>query len=501
MDASTLLWFCAAICLCSVTFICSSQSRRREVRQRLGLHGRAGSSEVFGGASRKESKADCTESTTQRGEHATTLPPSQRHLLAELGPKLSKTQRQQLGSSKLDQQTLLRNIIGFEEDYRTCDQEKYLPSGLKVREVRVIGDFPDYSFLTGVPHPKPYPDFKIETALPRPYRPFRWPYHQTMSLYKLESDWWIELENTYRERIAQRQRLYAKHGTSVLAYLPGSELACKELMEVVLQNVTHRYPHYFSLPTSASGTTTFHNTILKTTTDLSTTHPLHVLLAHIPEDFVLMLRHPSTGLYHFRAGVICSSLGWNLGTKFDRSLHDIHANVPHYPSRMSFSMNRFFANLPYSKPIQRGSWGFEVDQPLWLAPGDPLEGIKDTPHPDLTAERCHLRVDWQTLRRLPLSGALAFNFKALFTPLEDLRTEKGVPALIVKQLRGADGEIQKYKGTEKWYIQEVVLPTLERWAEEQVENGLVERDWDVGTLEEAPFFEGWEGRWRGRQGF
>jgi hypothetical protein len=28
---------------------------------------------------------------------------------------------------------------------------------------------------------------------------------------------------------------------------------------------------------------------------------------------------------------------------------------------------------------------------------------------DLTIEECHLRVDWQTLRRLPLSGAVVFN--------------------------------------------------------------------------------------------
>jgi hypothetical protein len=41
-------------------------------------------------------------------------------------------------------------------------------------------DFTDYFALTGVPPPKPLPDFDIDKALPRPYRPFRWKYHQTM---------------------------------------------------------------------------------------------------------------------------------------------------------------------------------------------------------------------------------------------------------------------------------------------------------------------------------
>jgi hypothetical protein len=39
----------------------------------------------------------------------------------------------------------------------------------------------DYAALTGVPPPNPVPEgFTIETAKARPYRPFRWEYHQTM---------------------------------------------------------------------------------------------------------------------------------------------------------------------------------------------------------------------------------------------------------------------------------------------------------------------------------
>ena len=47
-------------------------------------------------------------------------------------------------------------------------------------EVRALGDFPDYAKLSGVPLPQPYPECNIERAIPRPYRPFRWAYHQTM---------------------------------------------------------------------------------------------------------------------------------------------------------------------------------------------------------------------------------------------------------------------------------------------------------------------------------
>lgn len=39
---------------------------------------------------------------------------------------------------------------------------------------------PDYPQLTGFPAPRPLYHFEIDRAKPRPYRPFRWEYHQNM---------------------------------------------------------------------------------------------------------------------------------------------------------------------------------------------------------------------------------------------------------------------------------------------------------------------------------
>jgi hypothetical protein len=43
-----------------------------------------------------------------------------------------------------------------------------------------MGDFPAYDILSGIPLPEPYVNFDPAKAVPRPYRPFRWAYHQTM---------------------------------------------------------------------------------------------------------------------------------------------------------------------------------------------------------------------------------------------------------------------------------------------------------------------------------
>lgn len=157
------------------------------------------------------------------------------------------------------------------------------------------------------------------------------------ALAKMEPDWWLELENTYEDRMKQRSRLLQEHGDAVLQFLPGSELACKELMEMALQFLCARYPQYFSLNASK---TVFLNAILKIETDLKQTPPLHVLFQNVPEDFAIMLRDEKTGFYIFRAGIICSALGWNVSTKIGLHLHEIHSPIPDYKEKMQFSMDR-----------------------------------------------------------------------------------------------------------------------------------------------------------------
>ncbi|KAL2436933.1 hypothetical protein ABEF95_015495 [Exophiala dermatitidis] len=495
-DVNIWLYLSLAICLGAITYLSLSQRQKQVVFERLRLRGRRASSANTPPRSLSPDKKQPTNTPLKASEYVNSFPPLIRDSLAEVINKLPEDRRNALGDLEFDEKNWSKAILGFEEDFRTCDPNKYIYTGVKVQEVRALGDFPDYSVLSGVPLPTPYLEHDINKALPRPYRPFRWAYHQTMSLTKMEPDWWLELEKTYVERIAERKRLYAEHGESILAWLPGSELACKELMEMSLQFLCARYPQYFVLHADNK---TFENRILGTKQDVSIKHPLLVMLDNIPEDFALMLRNPETGYYHLRAGMICSALGWNVGTKIGLQLHEIHAPIPDYKEKMQFSMDRFFTKMPAQKPIQRGSWGLEVDKPLYMPPGDPHEKYRDFQCPDLDPSRVHLRVDWQTLRRLPLSGAVVFNFKALFTPLAEFRDEPYIPSLVLKVMRDGKENLMKYKNT--WHVEHVVIPTLEEFEREQIAKGLVEKDWQHHTLDESPYFPGWRDKWLRQQGY
>lgn len=103
-------------------------------------------------------------------DYSRVLPPSQRYLLARVLATAVPAADNAVPGDRLC----------LEEDWRTADASRHIFSGFSVREVRALGDFPDYATLSGVPLPSPLMDFDISSEVPRPYRPIRWPYHQTM---------------------------------------------------------------------------------------------------------------------------------------------------------------------------------------------------------------------------------------------------------------------------------------------------------------------------------
>lgn len=82
--------------------------------------------------------------------------------------------------SKTEETMTSEMMMPYEASYLDVDGSKHTPTGFSIDEIKALGDFPDYAELSGVPLPEPYFEFDIDKALPRPYRPFRWAYHQTM---------------------------------------------------------------------------------------------------------------------------------------------------------------------------------------------------------------------------------------------------------------------------------------------------------------------------------
>ncbi|KXX82987.1 hypothetical protein MMYC01_200423 [Madurella mycetomatis] len=408
------------------------------------------------------------------------FPPSRRHVPASL-PQFEKWALQ----AEIPQSVLNSHALPTTRTPDLSKDNQYTPTGFSTQEIRALGRFPDYALLSGVPHPEPVsPAWDISRALFRPFRPFRWNYHQHMALMKYSPNWWIELERNYAQTMSARQRLLQTHGARIMFESGGSELAVRELSEMLLQFLAARYPAHFSL---SACNTLFHNRLLGTTTDLLATPPLRAIFANVPEDYALMLRSESDGLYYLRAAAVCSSVGWHVGQHRDSPVRSIHAEVPG-AGRMAMSMDRWFAKAATNAPVARCSWSLEDREVLFASPEAEAEEGREWKRGGFL--RGGGKRSWD--------GAVAFNFKATFTRLEELRDEPYVPALLHKVLKEGNRELMEYKVEE--HVKKVAMKALAEWAEEQVENGIVPADWEVRTLDESPFFPGWERKWRRQQG-
>jgi hypothetical protein len=104
------------------------------------------------------------------------FPPSRRHTLASM----SRLEKYYVPSTVTPEVLKARALPSTSKADFSKDNQ-YTPTGFSTQDLRALGRFPDYSILSGVPHPEPVgPDFDINKAVFRPFRPFRWVYHQHM---------------------------------------------------------------------------------------------------------------------------------------------------------------------------------------------------------------------------------------------------------------------------------------------------------------------------------
>lgn len=176
MDFTILIALWAVFALSSVGYALSNSERRSKLIGRL-RYSRRRSSEA------KTPPRDLTPSKEkvdpfEAADYRDTLPPSRRFALKEAAPDLfadlADISEEQLESEEKNR------AIPLDVPFDKVDGKALTPTGISVEEIKKLGDFPDYATLSGVPLPQAYKEFDISKAIPRPYRPFRWSYHQTM---------------------------------------------------------------------------------------------------------------------------------------------------------------------------------------------------------------------------------------------------------------------------------------------------------------------------------
>ncbi|HHZ10909.1 MAG TPA: DUF3445 domain-containing protein [Rhizobiales bacterium] len=289
---------------------------------------------------------------------------------------------------------------------------------------------------------------------PHVQRPAHTPYDGTskpftIGLKPLALDDWIEPGDDLEAQLDEKDRLYRDLPDKVFVEEPGSRDAQAEVLDLLAGHLPRRFPDIYrrdagKMLVGARGRRVALDTAAA---------PLRTASLLVAEDLILM-RRGNDG-WRLAAGSLCFPSSWSLLEKFGKPLQDIHAPVPGFGpgTRAAEIINRMFDGLQ-GQAVERYNWSIQAGPALY----HPLSGQqridratgRPTKFPDGDIDgRAFIRVERQTLRKLPVWKDILFTIRIHMDPLKVLERHPDRTALAASfaaQLEAMDEAQLDYKG-------------------------------------------------------
>ncbi|KAH9942146.1 uncharacterized protein BXZ73DRAFT_41217 [Epithele typhae] len=312
-------------------------------------------------------------------------------------------------------------------------------------------------------------DFDLKTARMRSFlyvnKTVRYPYFQTMAHQPMHPNNWIEIDKHYRRYVEDKAEVIKSQGRNVLDSLPENDEACRELLEELSRYLPQRYPTLFRSDMANSIVNLVTNTSFEDLNKATGIEALRIISCLVQDDF-LMSREREDGQIYLVGGLIAFPGSYLLSETIGKPLRELHAPVPHFNEKLLLSVERTLKKFKPDQPFERSSWMIVDDENLFW------HHIADAPpEPHVHPQDLYLRVDHQTFRKLPRTGAIIFGVHPVLHKIEDLADSPLIPALLEKVHRESDPALLKYKGTYKY--DKILLPYLRELTASQLERGLI----------------------------
>jgi len=250
-----------------------------------------------------------------------------------------------------------------------------------------------------------------------------------VGLEPIEEAEWLEIDNLFDSEIELKRKLYESHCKEIHQELDLSFKYQQELLEVLKTHLKQYHPSH-------------------KITAIETSSPLKSASMMVQEDLVLMI--PDEEKYFLGAASLCAPSNWSLKEKFNDSLIDLHKYVPSYEKKIGNRVNNIFNKLPNDRIFQRFNWSIYEDASLFQpVKSKSLVERSKTITDKNAGDRLFIRVERQTIRRLPKTQAIAFTIRVHVDPLssieEDLLLIKGLK----KTLKNLSQGMKKYKSVDQ----------------------------------------------------
>lgn len=275
-----------------------------------------------------------------------------------------------------------------------------------------------------------------------------------MGVQALKPDCLIAVdEQHYREELALKNELLANDYPYYFQAPKETAPLQWDVLALLLANMTSHYPQHFVLRVD-DDRWTWQNALLGCETTFKfgdaaslPLPPLDWLGRQVQEDLLILSDKIAAGLA-LVAGQLCFPNAWCLDDKMGKSFLAIHREVPQFAEHLGRSSLLLLERLKVGHPVWRMNWAFKASSRLNLTPRFSQEVQQSCLEitTENIAERCFLRVERQTLSRLPRTNGILFTIHTYQTPVATVAENAEYARLIAGVVRTTPTETLVYKG-------------------------------------------------------
>lgn len=262
----------------------------------------------------------------------------------------------------------------------------------------------------------------------------------------------IDVTPEYFHEISEKRRVLDSRKEQAFQSFPHSIDAQWELLEMIVDEMTERFPTFFSVK-KIDDLWTFHNHLLKEKYTFvygdSTTlpyEPLDFIGRHVQEDLVYLANRD--GDLYMDAGQLCFPANWSIAFNLGMTFTEFHSPVPFTDGSFIEKVRNFLLRMEPGKPFTRLNWTITVEHILDTFPEnyDQWGPKKEKITSDNIGELVHLRVEDQRLFRLPKSNGILFSIHTSLLPIEELQKNNEWLTRFYHVLTDLPDQIAQYKG-------------------------------------------------------
>ena len=171
--------------------------------------------------------------------------------------------------------------------------------------------------------------------------------------------------------------------------------------------------------------------------------PLHAAARAVADDLCLMERRE--GAWTLTALSLCAGTFFTAAEVIGKPLAALHAPVPGFGERFAGRVARIFDALRPDAVLERRNWTVMVGDDLFAPDGDTIRArIASIPLAQ-AANAVFVRVERQTIRKLPTTGGLVFTIRVWRHPLAALDADPTLRAAFARAWRDANADFRAYK--------------------------------------------------------